>query len=188
MLNLSYCSKVWVVSNCESFCFGNSLFNLKLHVSYWDIVAAIGDFSTGFVNRVFLLFFVCVCVDSLSPFPSPSLPKGNAIQEHVVLACFNTGWVKEQFIYLLILVFTCTFFFFVVANSHVAFVVWNCCWFFVLLPLWLNELIELNLNSTSFLIIKLFSSGSGGLCDSTVCECLSARELFCPLWPCFWTC
>jgi len=74
MLNLPYCSKVWVVSHYKSFCFGNSLFNLKLHVSHWDVVAAIGDFSTCFVNSWLMQgwFFVCVCglpVSLLLPLP-----------------------------------------------------------------------------------------------------------------------
>lgn len=34
-------------------------------------------------------------------FPLPSLPNWSEIQEHVVLVHFNTGWAKEQFIYLL---------------------------------------------------------------------------------------
>lgn len=100
VLNLSCCSKVRVVSDCESVCFGNSLFNLKLHVSYWDIMAAVGDSSTCFVNSLFMQDWWLFCVCGLLVSPFPSLPNGSDIQEHVVLVHFNTGWAKEQFIYL----------------------------------------------------------------------------------------
>lgn len=104
------------------------------------------------------------------PSPLPAFPRGN-IQEHFVLSHFNTGWEKEQFIYLfqfLLFFFFCGGDEFTCGFCSMELLLGFWFFFFSLFPLsWMNEL---NLNSTSVLLTELFSLE---VKDCVVAQCVS---------------